>query len=317
MAYNYITNINSPNYWKGRTSAIKGITLHWWGLPEHANPEGVVNWLCNRASQVSAHLVVTGSGRRAWQLVNDSDTAWHALSGNASTIGIEADPRCRDEDYDVLAEVIANLWRHYGKLPIYKHSHWVATQCPGNYDMARVIREAEAKLNPPKPTPAPKPVNKPVPNAVELSSPIKFKTKLDKTEVWDLTTNPNYKSTKTLKKGEEFVAFAKIDFNNAVYYVTEYSFGKNWKRGVNQADLVEVKIPTPTPAPTPAPKPTEPPVEIIKPVPPTDEELKQQEENTAKFRAEMERLSKENNVLLKAIHAIVQSISDLLKRIFK
>ena len=157
MSYNYtyITDRTSPNKWVGGNT-IKGITIHWWGDPaQNPTAEGVVNWLCNPAAQVSAHLVITGTGRRVWQLVNDSDRAWHAMSGNHSTIGLELDPRCRNEDYDVAAEVIANLWRHYGKLPLYPHKHWVATACPGNYDLGRLQREAEAKLNPPKPAHAP------------------------------------------------------------------------------------------------------------------------------------------------------------------
>lgn len=147
MAYNEITDRNSPNYWAGGNS-ISGITIHWWGDPsQNPTAEGIVNWLCNPASQVSAHFVATGTGRRVWQLVNDRDRAWHAMSGNSSTLGIECDPRCRDEDYDVVAELIADLWRAYGKLPIYPHKHWVNTACPGNYDIGRLQRLAEAKLN--------------------------------------------------------------------------------------------------------------------------------------------------------------------------
>lgn len=147
MAYTEITNRTSPNYWAGGNS-VQGITIHWWGDPaQNPTAEGIVNWLCNPASQVSAHFVATGTGRRVWQLVNDRDRAWHAMSGNQSTIGIECDPRCRDEDYDVVAELIADLWKFYGKLPIYPHSHWVSTRCPGNYDLGRLQRLAEAKLN--------------------------------------------------------------------------------------------------------------------------------------------------------------------------
>ena len=145
--YNEITNRSSPNYWAGGNTK-KGITIHWWGDPaQNPTAEGIVNWLCNPASQVSAHFVITGTGRRVWQLVNDDDRAWHALSGNASTIGMELDPRCRPEDYDVAAEVIADLWRAYGKLPLYPHKHFVNTACPGNYDLGRLQALAESKLN--------------------------------------------------------------------------------------------------------------------------------------------------------------------------
>nr|DAS98201.1 MAG TPA: N-acetylmuramoyl-L-alanine amidase [Caudoviricetes sp.] len=169
MTYQEITTYDSPNFDKGRQGrGIQGITIHWWGDPEQ-NPsfEGVCNWLCNPRSQVSAHAVVTGTGRRVAWLVNCEDTAWHAgnYDANLTQIGLELDPRCRDEDYDVAAELIADLWRAYGKLPVVGHSHWSATRCPGNYDLARLVREAEVKLNPPKLVPAPKPVEpaKPTP----------------------------------------------------------------------------------------------------------------------------------------------------------
>lgn len=147
MAYTEITDRNSPNFWAGGNTK-KAIVIHWWGDPsQNPTAEGVVNWLCNPASQVSAHFVITGTGRKVWQLVNDNDRAWHAAAGNSSTFGLELDPRCRNEDYDVAAEVIADLWRAYGKLPLQPHKRWVNTACPGNYDLGRLQREAEAKFN--------------------------------------------------------------------------------------------------------------------------------------------------------------------------
>lgn len=256
MAYTEITNRTSPNKWVGGNT-IKSLVIHWWGDPKN-NPtaDGVVNWLCNPASQVSAHFVITGTGRRVWQLVADNDRAWHAMNGNNYTLGLELDPRCRNEDYDVAAEVIADLWRYYGKLPLQRHSDWVATACPGNYDLGRLQREAEAKLNPPKPAP----VTQPVPAAEKLPKKLEFTAKLDKTSVWKLETNPNYQAATTLKKGDKFIAYGQIKFNNAIYYVTEYSFNKGLKNGVNVVDLEAVKpiTPPPTPTPTPEPEPTVP-----------------------------------------------------------
>lgn len=293
MAYNEITNRNSPNFWAGGNT-IKGITIHWWGDPS-TNPsaEGVVNWLCNPASQVSAHFVITGTGRRVWQLVADKDRAWHAMSGNQSTIGLELDPRCRDEDYDVAAEVIADLWRYYGKLPLYPHKHWVNTACPGNYDLARLQREAEAKLNP-KPVTPPAPVTKPVPAAVKLPKKLEFTADKDKVEVWDLTTNPNYKSVKTLTRGEKFAAYGSIEFNGVTYYVTEYSFNKGSKHGINSIDLKAVELP----------KPIEPekPVEPEKPIEPVLPPISWDEQN--------------NSLLVKLVD-MVQWIIDKIKTIFK
>ena len=291
MAYNEITNRSSPNFWKGGNT-IQGLTIHHWGDPaQNPTAEGVVNWLCNPASQVSAHFVITGTGRRVWQLVNDRDRAWHALAGNQSTLGLELDPRCRDEDYDVAAEVIADLWRYYGKLPLYPHKHFVATACPGNYDLGRLQRLAEQKLNPPKPAPAPANPSKPVPAAEKLPKPLDFKAKLDKTHVWDLTTNPNYKAATTLKKGAGFRAYAQIKFNNSVYYVTEYSYTKGLKNGVNAVDLEAVLPPEPPKVPSPEPKPEAPVVEK-----PDYEEI---------------------NKRVTALESLVKKITDFLSSVFK
>lgn len=124
--------------------------LHWWGDPA-TNPqaENVVNWLCNPASQVSAHFVATGTGRRVWQIVDDKDASWANGNWNANmtSLTIEADPRCRDEDYDVVAELIADLWRHYGKLPVYQHNQFFNTRCAGNWNTARLVALAEQKMN--------------------------------------------------------------------------------------------------------------------------------------------------------------------------
>lgn len=288
MAYTYITDRTSPNKWVNG-NAIKSIVIHWWGDPA-TNPsaEGVVDWLCNPASQVSAHYVITGTGRRVWHLVDDKDRAWHAMNGNQSTLGLELDPRCRDEDYDVAAEVIADLWKYYGKLPLERHSDWVATACPGNYDLQRLAALAEAKLNPAPPAP----ITQPVPGATKLPQSIEFTAKID-AKVWDLTTNPNYKAVTTIKQGNKFIAYAQIQFNNSIYYVTEYSFGKGLKNGVNAVDLEAIQPPKPTdPIITPEPEPE-------KPV------------------TEKPDYGEENNRLLNELLALVKQILDKLTKIFK
>lgn len=181
MAYNYDTKHNSPNYTAkkdapavfGQPRDIKGITIHWWGDPK-TNPSfsGVRDYLCRSNGNTSAHLVVSGTGRQVACIVDYENVAWHSGSarGNATTIGIECDPRCRPEDYDVIAEVVADLRSVYGDVPIYSHNMWVSTSCPGNYDIDRIDKLSYTKYSPdgpfgnvrdkvPKqPTPAPTPV---------------------------------------------------------------------------------------------------------------------------------------------------------------
>lgn len=191
MAYKYITNFDSPNFTPerdaravfGQARVIKGITLHWWGDP-NTNPsfEGVVNYLCRKGGNTSAHIVATGTGRRAACIVNYNDVAWHSgnATGNATTIGVELDPRCREEDYDVAAEVVADIRSAFGDVPIYSHNMWSATRCPGNYDIERVDRLSYTKIsgkewgqvtdkNPAPVTPVVPPVVPPVPP--EANSP--------------------------------------------------------------------------------------------------------------------------------------------------
>ena len=170
MSYNYITKYSSPNFTKGRTKEITTIVIHWWNDPaKKPTAGGVVSWLCNPKSRVSAHYVITGTNREVYHLVDNKNTAWHARNANPFSLGLELDPRQRDEDYDVAAEVIANIWKHYGKkLPLEPHNKYVKdTRCPGTYDLSRLQREAEAKMGkdttepvkpspaPPKPAPAP------------------------------------------------------------------------------------------------------------------------------------------------------------------
>ena len=292
--YQELNQYNSPNYTPesqvpsifGYKRIIDGITVHWWGDPNQ-NPTfmGVVNWLCNPNSQSSAHAICTGTNRQVAWIVNACDAAWHAgnAKGNATTIGIESDPRCRNEDYDVLAELIADIWIAYGrKLPLYPHRYWANTTCPGNYDMNRIQVEADAwyaRKTSPSPIVTP-PVTKPVPDTVKLDIPITFKATSNPTNVWDLTTSPNYKSVKTLNPGDEFIAYGYIDFNNSKYYVTQYSFSRGLKNGVNTVDLMEQKTVPPTPVTPPIQVTPEPPVvtppDISNPNPPTpstDEEV--------------------------------------------
>ena len=154
MGYQYITNRDSPNYtpkaqtrqvW-GKDRNITAIAIHWWGDPNQ-NPsfEGIVNWLCNPASGVSAHFVATGTDRKVACIVSPEDNSWATASANPTTISIECDPRCRPEDYDVVAELIADIRSAYGDIPLVPHKQFVNTQCPGNYNLAELDRIARTK----------------------------------------------------------------------------------------------------------------------------------------------------------------------------
>lgn len=252
--YQELTQYNSPNYTPyaqvpavyGMSREIIGIVYHWWGDPS-LNPLflNIISWLCRANGNSSAH-VVGEMARIAW-IVNAIDAAWHAgnARGNAKYVGYECNPRLSDGDYQTMGEFHYDMEKAYKKtLEIRVHKEFSQTAC-SPIDKARIRRIADG-LHAQDSAPAPNPT-KPVPAAVKLSTPLKFKAKLAATQVWDLTTNPNYKSVKTLGKGEGFEAYAKIDFNNATYYVTQYSFEKGLKNGVNAVDLDRVEVAPPDP----------------------------------------------------------------------
>lgn len=137
MAFTYITKYDSPNFGYGRGTKGQNkpdkIIIHHWGA-EGQKFQNVVNWLCNKEAGVSAHFVVE-SGRAAC-IVDWNDAAWHAGNQkvNMSSIGIECRPECTSGDIDTLAQVIAMIWKGYGKkFPLYGHKDIVATACPGKY----------------------------------------------------------------------------------------------------------------------------------------------------------------------------------------
>lgn len=158
MSYKYITNKDSPNFTPaadskhvfGMDRVIEGITIHHWGDPNQ-NPQfnNIVSYLCRPNGNTSAHFVATGTDRQVACIVSPIDVAWHSGSawGNARTIGIELDPRARDEDYDVAAELVADIRSAYGDVPIYWHSYFVATACPGAWSATRLDELSYTKFS--------------------------------------------------------------------------------------------------------------------------------------------------------------------------
>lgn len=108
-----------------------------------------------------------------------------------------------------------------------------------------IPQPAPAAPAPAAPSTPPASTSKPVPDAVALPERIVYRVNKAPTKVWDLATNPNWQAVKEIAQGELFVAFAKISFNNSVYYITEYSYLNGKKNGVNQVDLDAVKQPEP------------------------------------------------------------------------
>lgn len=129
---NYITRYDSPNYWDGQNSPQE-VVLHHWGA-DGQSFSGVVNWLCNPRSKVSAHYVVGGNDCAC--IVNEGDAAWHAGSAwhNRHSIGIEARPEMDATTYKTVIETVAMIYKHVGRvLPVIGHRDIVSTACPGRW----------------------------------------------------------------------------------------------------------------------------------------------------------------------------------------
>lgn len=160
MAYEYITKYDSLNFTRGREgNKPQYIVIHHWGI-DGQSFWGVVNWLCRQGGGSSAHYVVE-AGKVAC-IVDPDDTAWHAGNWwyNLRSIGIECRPEMTDGDLATVAELIREIWKVYGKLPIIGHKDIVATACPGRYyaklSTLKSMAESGNITTPVAPTPQPK-----------------------------------------------------------------------------------------------------------------------------------------------------------------
>lgn len=135
MAYQYLTQYDSPNFSVGRPAGAPNvIVVHYWDDPaKKPSFMGVVNWLCRKGGNSSAHYIAE-AGKVAC-IVAPKDRAWHAgPGGNPRGIGIECNPRMTAGDLETVAELIANLRKAYGNLPLKPHKSYMNTSCPGSYE---------------------------------------------------------------------------------------------------------------------------------------------------------------------------------------
>lgn len=265
MSFKWETNKTSPNKTEnsqvyatyGRPRTVEAIAIHWWGDPKQ-NPsfDGIVDYLCRPGVGASAHLVATGTNRRVACIVDFDDASWATNSANPYTISIECDPRCRPEDYDVVAELIAQIRQVYGNIPLVLHRQFVATACPGNYSLARLNQIAATKVARPQDkwgvvstkTTAPKPTPRPTPT-------------------------PTYDNLYRLTVAGKQVGAYSTDKNAYNGYVFYKSSGKIVYKGKDVTSAVVGKY-KPKPAPVVTPKPVEPKPEPETPSKPIEEPSK-------------------------------------------
>ncbi|HEY6995590.1 MAG TPA: N-acetylmuramoyl-L-alanine amidase [Xanthobacteraceae bacterium] len=77
--------IQSPNHSSRNGERIRRVIMHY---TTSRNVDGTVEHFLNPGSKVSAHYVIARDGS-IFQMVRDSDKAWHAKNANADSIGIE------------------------------------------------------------------------------------------------------------------------------------------------------------------------------------------------------------------------------------
>ncbi|MFD6280072.1 peptidoglycan-binding protein [Streptomyces sp. NPDC060209] len=76
---------NSANFATGRTATVDKVVIH----VTQGSYAGTISWFQNATSKVSSHYVVRSSDGQVTQMVRDKDTAYHAKTANASSLGIE------------------------------------------------------------------------------------------------------------------------------------------------------------------------------------------------------------------------------------
>lgn len=153
---NQVPGSAADSVWHRGARKVSSITIHHWGL-KGQQFDTVRDFLCTNNSPTSAHYVAQ-DGLVAC-IVSPDDCAFHAgnAEGNTNSIGIECRPEATDGDYATIAELIANLRRIYGDIPLHPHNYWYATACPGDYDLDRLDRLARgATINTQSTTTTPK-----------------------------------------------------------------------------------------------------------------------------------------------------------------
>ena len=126
--------IESPNYSSRAGADIDTVLVHY---TTAGTVESTINHFQNPASEVSAHYVIDKNGD-IYQMVKDTDKAWHAAHANRTSIGIEHVAQVGDRltaaQEKSSVHLIKWLMTEY-KIPkenIKAHKQVLGTSCPGN-----------------------------------------------------------------------------------------------------------------------------------------------------------------------------------------
>ena len=136
----YFSPQECQNYY-GKPYNIREIQIHWWDSPA-AKPshEGVVAYGLRRAEGSANYIASAG---KVTKMVEENMCALTTQGGNPHGIKIECSPYGTDGDYATIAELVADIWKRRGYLPLVPHKKYWNTTCPGSLDLGRIEREAQ------------------------------------------------------------------------------------------------------------------------------------------------------------------------------
>ena len=277
----YFTPAQARSYYGHYDRA--GVTYHWWNRPSaiaDSDHDNIVNMMNRNAANGEAPTVnYVASGGKLTLLVNPDNVAWCSNNGNATTVSVECSPHFTDGLYRKLGWLHDQLEQRYNRtLAIYVHFNWIATEC-SPIVKSRIRQEADkwkAERNVPAPAPAPTPVPETVTVQVQ-NIPNKKVRFIRQANMWDLGFR-TYAEAKTMNPTafpngfpqghviEDVSAIATHPLGSK-YYITEYSYVRGIKKGINVKDVEDYTdpiTPAPTPTPTPLPEPVPVPVPITK-----------------------------------------------------
>ena len=298
MTWNDITWKGSPNFTQGRQGkAPRFITFH------HivGSMESAASRFANASQQVSTHFAVGERG--VWQFVDTDNTAWGNgnWNSNLESISIEHEGDWRFGYYNAgcleqSAQLVALLRQtHPSIIGFQRHRDVVGTACPGDLPCEAIWNRATEILNPPKPVPAPAP---PVPSLQITDVQNKIVVTNKDANLWnlDFTSWGQAQSVKVIPKGTEveISATAKHPLGGT-YYLSEYSYSKGIRNGINIADCTDKVVVVPPVVP---PTIQEPPVVPEKPVSDKD---KEQDERISKLETAVKALQELVNKIIEWI----------------
>jgi len=246
-----------------------GITVHWWGDGSGAdNHDNTVNYLNRqglRGLAPTTNYVL--SDNKITLCVDPENVAWTSSNGNATTIGIEAQPTLLAEGYKKFGWLVVMLEKRIGRsLQLYPHNFWTPTQCPGTLSLDIIKQEADKWRRGVYTPVTPPPVVTPPVTSAELywtplpGGPAEYICNKQPTNMWNFNQTSWGGFTKPVKqfnRGDKVTIFGQV-FNSTLkanYLLTEFSYGKKIPNGFNIVDMSLPIQPTPIPVPIPAPAP--------------------------------------------------------------